>query len=347
MISGYPPISVFAYRRQVGCSLRATLLTPPFLVGFFIVASLGLLSAGPLAPTQAWAIEDAPGGQQGRPVAGESAAGVEGHHEASHEEHPELPNLIHLLYKAMGGPEGTAPRWMEILHRFQDLFFALLVAGLICLVVRLGTRQMTMVPGPMQNVIEAFVDGFRNLIVGMLGPKEGNRYAPFLGTLFLYIWGMNLFGLFPLMKSPTAVLSTTAALAICVFCYVQYTGIRRLGPLKYLGHLAGDPQDPMGWALVILMFPLHVIGECAKPVSLSLRLFGNIMGEDALLGVFAMLGVAILAFMKLPIGIPLHLPFILLALLMSTVQALVFTLLATSYIMQMLPHEHEEETEAA
>jgi F-type H+-transporting ATPase subunit a len=90
------------------------------------------------------------------------------------------------------------------------------------------------------------------------------------------------------------------------------------------------------------MLPLHLIEEVAKPVSLSLRLFGNIMGEDVLLGIFTVLGVGLLAFMKLPLGIPLHLPFIFLAMLMSTIQALVFTLLATIYFSQMLPHEDEE-----
>jgi F-type H+-transporting ATPase subunit a len=94
--------------------------------------------------------------------------------------------------------------------------------------------------------------------------------------------------------------------------------------------------------MVPLILPLHVIGEIAKPLSLSLRLFGNIMGEDVLLGVFAMLGVSVLAFTHLPIGIPLHLPFILLSMLLSTIQALVFTLLSTIYFLQMMPHEHEE-----
>ena len=127
---------------------------------------------------------------------------------------------------------------------------------------------------------------------------------------------------------------------------MQYTGLRRLGPVKFFLHLAGDPKDVVGWCLVPLMLPLHIIGEFAKPVSLSLRLFGNILGEDVLIGVFAGMGVALLAFAKLPIGIPLHLPFIMLALLMSTVQALVFTLLSTTYIMQVLPHDEHDEDEA-
>jgi F-type H+-transporting ATPase subunit a len=263
---------------------------------------------------------------------------------ATHEDaHPELPNLVSLLFAALGGEEGQAPGWLSILYRFQDVFFALLVALVIIAVVRLGTRRMTAVPGRLQAAVELFIDGFRGFIVGILGPG-GERYVPFLGTLFLYIWFMNLFGLIPLMKSPTSVLSTTAALAVCVFLYVQWIGIRRLGPGRYLRHLAGDPRDVIGWTLVPLMLPLHIISEFAKPVSLSLRLFGNILGEDVLMAVFAGLGVAVLAFSKLPIGVPLHLPFMLLALLMSTVQALVFTLLSTIYIMQVLPHGEDEDT---
>ncbi len=273
---------------------------------------------------------------------GEHAA--DGEH-AEHAEHPELPNLIHLIYKGMGG-HGEVPGWLEVLYHFQDIFYAMLVAGLIIFVVRLGTRNMTLIPGPAQNVVEMFIDGFYGFISGILGPVEARRYVPYLGSLFLYIWFMNLFGLVPLMKSPTAVLSTTAALAISTFLYVQSVALRRLGLPKYLHHLAGEPVDGVGWALVPLMFPLHVISEFAKPVSLGLRLFGNIFGEDILLGVFAGLGVAMLAFVKSPVGIPLHFPFILLALLMSTIQALVFTLLSSIYIMQVLPHGHDDEHEA-
>lgn len=277
-------------------------------------------------------------------ASGEAAHSPEGH---GGEEPPELPSLIHLLYKSAAratGPDGqpaVVPVWLQRLNRFQDVLYALLVALIIIVVTRLGTRRMKAVPGRVQNVVEAFIDGFRGFIVGILGPA-GERYVPFLGTLFVYIWFMNLFGLVPLMKSPTSRLSTTAALAICVFLYVQWIGMRSLGLLGYLRHLAGDPHDPVGWALVPLMLPLHLIGELARPVSLSLRLFGNILGEDVLIGVFAGIGVALLAFLRAPIGVPLHLPFILLALLMSTVQALVFTLLSTVYIMLVLPHEEAE-----
>lgn len=319
-------------RRHRGLSLRAA------LIGVALIAALAALAAGGVAwgETPA-AAPEAPGGGHASASAGEGKGGSA--HESESEGARELPNWIHLTYLALGG-EGEAPAWIRVLYRFEDLFFALLAAALIILVVRLGTRRMALIPGRAQTVVEMFIDGFSGFILGILGPG-GKPYVPFLGTLFLYIWFMNLIGLVPLMKSPTSALSTTAALAICVFLYVQSIGIRRLGIVNYLRHLAGDPQDAIGWGMVPLMFPMHIIGELARPVSLSLRLFGNILGEDLLIGVFAGLGVAILAFMKLPIGVPLHLPFILLALLMSTVQALVFTLLSTIYIMQMLPHEEE------
>jgi F-type H+-transporting ATPase subunit a len=141
------------------------------------------------------------------------------------------------------------------------------------------------------------------------------------------------------MKSPTANLNTTLALALCVFGYVQYTGIRSLGIVGYLRHMAGDPRDAVTWLLVPINIPIHIIEELAKPMSLSLRLFGNITGEDVLITVFVGLGVSALSFLHLPVGIPFEVPFIFLALLTGTIQALVFTLLSTIYFSLMLPHD--------
>jgi len=98
---------------------------------------------------------------------------------------------------------------------------------------------------------------------------------------------------------------------------------------------------PLGMApsTNILMFPMHIIGELAKPFSLALRLFGNITGEDILVAAFVGLGLSALSFIGSPVGLPLNVPFILLGILLSTIQALVFTLLSTVYILMMLPHE--------
>ena len=119
------------------------------------------------------------------------------------------------------------------------------------------------------------------------------------------------------------------------------------GLVGYFDHMAGSPRTVIGWAMVPLMLPIHLMGELAKPISLACRLFGNIFGEDMLLVAFVTLGITTLSFSHLPIGLPLQLPFLLLALLTSTLQALVFTVLSTIYFLLMLPHEeHGHDGEA-
>jgi F-type H+-transporting ATPase subunit a len=191
------------------------------------------------------------------------------------------------------------------------------------------------------------VGALYDFVAGILGETNAKRFVPFLGTLFLYIWAMNLFGLIPFMDSPTSNLNVTVALALVVFIYSQWVGLRGLGLLGWLDHMAGSPRTPISWALVPLMLPIHLLGELAKPISLSCRLFGNVFGEDMLLVAFATLGVTTLAFTGLPFGLPLQLPFLMLALLTGTLQALVFTVLSTIYLLLMLPHEdHGHEAEA-
>jgi F-type H+-transporting ATPase subunit a len=161
---------------------------------------------------------------------------------------------------------------------------------------------------------------------------------------------MNLFGLIPFMDSPTSSLNVTFALGLIVFLYAQWIGLRGLGPLGYVDHQLGSPRDLTGWLLAPLMLPIHILGELAKPISLSCRLFGNIFGEDMLLVAFVSLGITSLSFAHLPFGLPLQLPFLLLALLTSTLQAAVFMVLSTIYFLLMLPHDdhaHEPEGQHA
>jgi F-type H+-transporting ATPase subunit a len=139
-----------------------------------------------------------------------------------------------------------------------------------------------------------------------------------------------------------------------VFLYVQYTAFRFQGPKGYLFHLAGEPQDAVGWILSPLFLVLHVLGEFIKPVSLGLRLFGNILGEHVLLGVFSLLGIALTQFLlsgfgveHVWIGIPLHLLLVPIALLGSTIQATVFVVLSTIYIFLVLPHHEGPEGHGA
>jgi F-type H+-transporting ATPase subunit a len=251
-------------------------------------------------------------------------------------------NVITVLSRAF--PQ--AP-WAHFLHHYEVVVFSLFIALMLCVVAMLATRNPRMIPGPLQNGVELVVETLYNFIVDILGPRHGPRYVPFLGTLFVYILAMNLFGLIPFMDSPTSSLNVTVSLALIVFLYSQYIGFRELGALGWVDHMAGNPRGVIGWALVPLMLPIHLMGELAKPISLACRLFGNIFGEDMLLVAFASLGITVLSFTHLPIGLPLQLPFLFLALLTSTLQALVFTVLSTIYFLLMLPHDdHGHEGEA-
>jgi F-type H+-transporting ATPase subunit a len=261
------------------------------------------------------------------------------------EKEPGFPTVITLLEAAQ--PHAA---WLPFVVHYEALLFSLFIAALICLLAFIASREAKMIPGNLQNAVEALVETLHDFVVGILGPKYGRRYLPFLGTLFIYILAMNLFGLIPFMHSPTASLNVTVALALTVFVYVQYTGIRGLGIVGYLDHLIGTPRDVISWLLVPLMLPIHVLGELAKPISLSCRLFGNVFGEDMLLVAFATLGIITLPLAHVPFGLPLHLLFIPLALLSSVLQALVFTVLSTVYFLLMLPHDdhgHEEKAQPA
>jgi len=200
--------------------------------------------------------------------------------------------------------------------------------------------------------MEMLVEGLDNLICGILGKEHGRRYLPYLGALFVYIVCLNWFGQIPLMMSPSSFIACTGALAVCTFFVVQYTQWTKLGVGGVISHWAGEPKDVIGYCVAILLIPLHIVEEFIKPLSLALRLYGNIYGEDVLLGSMLMLGVLILSFLPangIPVGFPLMLPFQFLALLLSTIQALVFTLLSAIYILMVLPHDdhgHEEHAES-
>ncbi len=315
-----------------------------------VVAVAALLGLGISALTRADA--ETPGGHgaatteaaAGAPQ-GESAASEHAATQHAAESGPKkFDTVLSLLVHANEGRP-----WAHVVHRYEVILFSLLVAVLLAVVAVVAMRGATPIPRPLQNAVEATVETVYNQVVDVLGPVYGPRYVPFLGSLFIYILAMNLFGIIPMMESPTSSLNVTFALAITVVVYVHYTAIRELGLGGWLHHLAGSPHSGMEWGLVILMFPIHVIGELAKPVSLSCRLFGNIFGEDMLLVGFAGLGITTLAAMglhALPFGLPLQFPFLFLALLTSVVQALVFSLLSTIYFLLMLPHDHGHEVEA-
>lgn len=277
------------------------------------------------------------------PGAAEHAgAAHEGGHGGGHP--PELPNLITILYDryvVQAEAQHREPAaWAVFLHHWENQAFMLLFIILLVGVAAVASRQLVQHPGPLQNGVEFVVEKLDDFVQGILG-HHGRALVPFLGTLFVFILTMNYAGLVPFLKSPTASINTTLSMAICVFLYVQWTGIRSFGPLGYLDHLAGSPRDLVGFILIPLMMPLHIVGELVKPMSLSLRLFGNVTGEDVLLAVFVGLGVGLAgAFVHgAPFGVPLQAIVYPLLLIFGFIQALVFTLLSTIYFYMMLPHD--------
>lgn len=259
-------------------------------------------------------------------------------HEAAHHEPHELPNFIMLLSERF---HDSAV--LKFLHDWENVFFSGIAIILVSFVLLFTAKKKKLIPSGIQNFGEALVEGVENFVVGMMG-EGGRKHVPFLGTLFFYILLMNFFGMIPFFKSPTAVWSTTIALALIAVVYVQVAGIRALGIKSYFHHMAGSPPNTIAWVIgLLLIFPLTLILEyLAVPLSLSLRLFANISSEDRLLYKFALINVETnwLAF-------PLQLFANALVILFSTIQAFVFTLLTSVYIFTLMPHEehHEEHAE--
>lgn len=238
--------------------------------------------------------------------------------------------------------EGTAleaPTWLDFLHRMPwwpdwlpvQFAWSLVVIALLGLLCFFGTRRMQRVPRGLQNMLETIVQALAGFIDGIMG-SAGRPFVPFLGTLFIYIAFMNLIGLLPGFGSPTANLNTTLSMAIIVFFLVQYHSLRQNGLVGYIKHFIGEP-----WWLFFIMLPLHIISELVRPITLALRLFGNIQGEEIAIFSFIMLAAALPLYLR---WLPLQLPMMLLALLTSLLQALVFVLLTSLYLTLASP-EHE------
>jgi F-type H+-transporting ATPase subunit a len=255
-----------------------------------------------------------------------------------------LPNWVVILNDYF--PGNPVVHWM---HENEYLVFAWL-AGLVFLAFAwIAMRRATPVPGQLQNALEWMIESMEDVCGGMLG-KHLDRYFPYIIAIFFYILTMNLIGIIPGFKSSTASLDVTLALALMTFLYVQFWGIRNLGILGYLDHMAGSPRDLVGFIMLPVMIPVHILGELAKPISLSCRLFGNIFGEDTLIVVFvgatALCLKASLVALAVPPMLGISALFMLLQTLTSIVQALIFALLTTVYLYMMLPHEEHAHGEA-
>ncbi|MDD3274181.1 MAG: F0F1 ATP synthase subunit A [Candidatus Omnitrophica bacterium] len=239
---------------------------------------------------------------------------------------PALPDILAILADKFPGNA-----FFQFAYLRENVSYSLFLVLILGVIAFFACRKKDLVPGRLQGAAEIIVGGLDEFVRGMLGDK-GRKYTPFIGTLFMYIFFMNIAGLVPFLKSPAASWSTTMALALCVFFYVQYTGIREMGFLGYLDHMAGKPRGILAFTVVmpVFMLVLHIISELIRPVSLSLRLRGNIWGDEVLLGLLSGFGLT---------GFPLLFFNMSMALLTAVVQAVVFCLLTTIYFALVINNE--------
>lgn len=206
------------------------------------------------------------------------------------------------------------------------------VIAILVIASLLATRNIQRIPSGMQNFMEYVLDFLRGLAKDQIGEKEYRQWVPFVGTLFLFIFVSNWSGaLVPWrlieipdseLAAPTNDINTTVALALLTSIAYFFAGLRKKG----LGYFAGYAEPTP------IMVPFKILEDFTKPLSLSFRLFGNILADELVVAVLVLL---------VPLFVPL--PLMVLGLFLSAIQALIFATLAASYIGEALEeHGHEE-----
>ncbi|MGE4318762.1 MAG: F0F1 ATP synthase subunit A [Deferribacterales bacterium] len=211
---------------------------------------------------------------------------------------------------------------MEFSHKYWHVTMTFIVVLLVLYVGSFALKHRSEVPGRGQNTVELLVKGVYGMCDDVMG-HHGRPYIPLIFGIGLYVAFSNLLGIIPGFMAPTANLNSTAAPALVVFFVYQYIGFKKHG-VHYIKHFLG----PVGW-LAPLMLIIELIGHFARPLSLSMRLFGNIFGEDL---------VIIILFMLVPFLVPL--PMFFLGIFTSVLQAYVFMMLSMIYISGALEEAH-------
>lgn len=160
----------------------------------------------------------------------------------------------------------------------------LLVAGLVMLLAKYATTTLRAVPTGTQNVMEAYLGGVISMGKDVIGEDLARKYLPLVATTGIFIFISNVVGIIPGFESPTSNINVTLPLALVVFIYYNYEGIRENGVVHYFAHFMGPVK-----ALAPLMFPIEIVSHISRIISLSFRLFGNIKGDDLFLWVLLML----------------------------------------------------------
>ncbi|CCH49790.1 F0F1 ATP synthase subunit A [Pseudodesulfovibrio piezophilus] len=204
----------------------------------------------------------------------------------------------------------------------NHVLYMWLAMGILFTLGLIVRGRLQLVPGGLQNLFETIIGGLEDFTVANLG-QEGRQFMPLLCTIFLFVLTMNYIGLVPGCDAPTANINTPAAMAIIVFLFYNFVGIKKWGG-GYIKHFMGPVLF-----LSPLMLILEPISHIARPLSLTLRLFGNIRGEEIVL---------ILMFLLAPVlgSLPMYFLFI----LAKTIQAFIFFMLTMLYLQGSIEHAH-------
>lgn len=228
-------------------------------------------------------------------------------------EHPVLlSDLVNLSTVSIGGHS------VEFKHVFFTWIAMAILFGL-GLIVR---NRLSLVPGKLQNVLETLIGGLEDFAIDSAGEKI-KPFVPLLVTLFIFILVQNLMGLVPMFDAPTASINTNLGMAVVVFLVYQFMGFKTNG-LGYIKHFMGPVP-----AMAPLIFPIELLTHFARIVSLTLRLFGNIRGEEI---------VMLVLFTLLPVASTY--PMFFLFLFAKVLQAFVFYMLTMIYLQMAMAQEH-------
>ncbi len=202
------------------------------------------------------------------------------------------------------------------------------VATIIILAVAfLAVKSLELVPRGAQNFVEVIIEFFVDLAETSIGEK-GRFFFPLIATLGIYIFVCNFLGLIPGFEAATSDINTTAALALPVFFATHIWGIKE-HKFGYIKHFVGPIRSLPALPLMILMFIIEVIGHIARPLTLSVRLFGNMVAKHKILMILGILSPAIVPSAILGLGV-----------LVSVIQAFVFVLLTTLYLAGAVEEAH-------
>ncbi len=239
-------------------------------------------------------------------------------------EHPIL--FISIILEKLGLPIPHGPVGHGFLEQLCAPYMTYTWFVMVFLVVvgKLTLGNIEMIPGKGQNFWELLIGGMYDFFTENMGQELTDKLFPMIATFALYIAVGNLIGLIPGFMSPTASINTTLALTLIVWVTHHIIGIQAHG-MAYIKHFLGPIP-----VLIPLMLPIELISNIARLLSLSIRLFGNIMAKETLLGILFMLAGAYFA----------PLPIMILGVLVSLVQAMVFVLLTVVYFGQAREHAH-------